>query len=292
MLRDPRPIGGGQESDSEWLANFRKEMEAAKQQVAAQGQATEDPYEGVRQSFAAQSQLPSGLGAFSYAGPTRTQEGWQRVGSVYVNPALGAQGILFPTAANGVNPAEVEGSEEWLQTIQDKWDDEKFNTWRKRLIDLGYDSAVTGGIAEKGGKALDVIDGLRAYWQSYYLNGGKAIPLRPVNQQTREAVRKQVDFQSLKEEVKAWGTVPFGEGLDEKTADYFAEKLVRKMTQLANKHPEWTMEQVQAGAEMRTQKEFVEAPGVKQSLRDAEEDEMDETLRESIVSIAQLGSIR
>lgn len=208
---------------------------------------------------------------------------------VIADPANKA--VFFPTHRPDVD--DIEGSEEWLRKIQKNWTEDKFNKWRKQLIKLGYDTKVDGGIAEKGGLAQDVIDGLRVYHWNRYLNGGEALPLTPGGgrQNIRDAVREQVDFVSLKEEIKGWGEVPFGEALDPTTADYFADRMLQKMTELARKHPSWTMEQVQAGATTRVQKQFIKEPGVAESLEEAEDEEMSTALRDSVVSISQLGSI-
>jgi hypothetical protein len=202
-------------------------------------------------------------------------------GAIY-DPATGT--TLYPASSD--QAASVPGSDAWLQQIQESWDEDKVNEWRQKLSEQGYQ------VAESGAWAADLSTALSQYHTNRYANGGKAIPLVPGGDvATREAIRKQVDFVTLKEEAKAWGQVPFGEDLDERTADYFAERIVTKMTELARKHPAWTYEQVEAGANIRVQKEFVKAPGVKGALRDAEDDEMDETLRDSIVSISQLGAI-
>lgn len=218
-----------------------------------------------------------------------TDDGWIRLpNGVLANPET--QAVIYPPRGIGADPATIEGSEQWLRAIQETWSDKKFNNWRSKLISMGYDTMVTGGIAEKGGAALDVIDGMRAFFKIKYLNGGKPIAAAPVDQATREQVRSQVDYQALKERVKTWGEVPFGEQLDPATADYFADQIVREMTQLARKHPTWTLEQVSSGADMRVQKDFLKTPGVKSSVREAEreEDEMSTRIEDTFVSIAQL----
>ena len=241
------------------------------------------------QGLASQMRASLGLGGQTPGPLTPTAaQGWTRLpNGVLINAAQ--QSILFPTKADGLDPAEIEGSEEWLISIQDSWSDAKFDSWRKRLIKQGFDQAV-GGIAPKGGFAADLKAGLRAYWQTAYLNGGKPIAFAP-STQTREAIRKQVDFVSLKEEMKTWGQVPFGEDLADSEAEWLADKLVGKMTELARAHPEWSFAQLQTGAETRVQREFTEDPNVTPLLKEAQDQEVSYNLRDSILSIAQLGGI-
>jgi hypothetical protein len=188
------------------------------------------------------------------------------------------------------NDATIEGSPAWLAAVQDKGE-EWANDWRKTLWDQGYQGADLLQ-SETGGMAQDLIAALRTYHTARYSNFGKVQPVMPTSDQsTREAIRKSFDFQAEVEEAKSWGQVPFGEDLDPNTAEFFAERVITRAQQLAKKHPEWSMEQIQAGATTRVQKEFVKDPSVKGALKDAEREEMDDSLRQSIVSISQLGSI-
>lgn len=242
------------------------------------------------QALAAQQKTILGLGGFAPAPTTQRpalDTGWIRMpNGVFANPTLGQ--VLFPTPAEGFDPSEIPGSEQWLRSIQDTWSETQFDTWRKRLIRLGYDTLVTGGIAEKGGKALDIIEGLRQYHFMRYLNGGKAIPATPVNQKTREAMREQIDFVSLKERVKPWGTAVFGEDLDDDSAEWIADKIVMEMTQLARKHPTWTFEQIESGADVRVQKEFLKEPEVKEGLKEVRRIEERTGLRDKLETAAQV----
>lgn len=276
------------------------QLEGVLASAASQSTAGQTDYQKLNALFSRTALNPTGIGTSLGIG-----KGVQAQPVDYISSPTGAikypgigviadpntQAVYFPTHRDGVE--DIEGSEEWLRKIQKTWGDEKFEKWRKQLIRLGYDQLVSGGIAESGGAAMDVIEGLRQYHKARYLNGGEAIPLTPGGgkKNIRQAVREQVDFVSLKEEVKGWGEVPFGESLDPGTAEYFADRMLQKMTELARKHPSWTMEQVQTGATTRVQKEFIKSPGVEAGLEEAEDDEMSTALRDSIVSISQLGSI-
>lgn len=192
------------------------------------------------------------------------------------------QVVLFPTHKSDVD--DIEGSEEWLRKIQKTWSEDKFNKWRKRLIELGYDQVV-GGIAEKGGAAMDVIAGLREYHKSRYLNGGEALPLFPTDGKP-DSIRKQVDFKVLKENVGTWLDA-VGFERDDDAQDFFAQQVIKTANRLTKKG--WTPDQALAGAEVRVKEDFAEAPGVKGELNQMEDDEMDESLRNDAISIMQLG---
>lgn len=181
--------------------------------------------------------------------------------------------------------ANIEGSRAWLIAIQKDWSDAKADTWRKRLSDMGY--IPEGGLAESGGMAIDLVNSLKLYYTTKYLNGGTAPRMSPKATKT-EAIRKSFDPVMVKESVKEWGSIPFDDPLDDDTASYFADRVMDLAVKLAQQHPTWTGEQVQSGAEIRAQREFVQTPGVKGALRDEEDDEMDESLREQMVSISQL----
>lgn len=179
----------------------------------------------------------------------------------------------------------VEGSYAWMLKIQESWSTKEANEWRKKLSNQGYD------VATKGGMAQDLLAALQEYHTFAYLNFGKPLPKTPKGA-VGQAVRSTFDRQALKETAKTWGQVPFEEDLDSDTAEYFADRTIDLAVELAKEHKNWSMEQIQAGAELRAQKEFIRTPGVRGAIRDAEEDEMDDSLRQNIVSIAQLGSVR
>lgn len=200
---------------------------------------------------------------------------------VIADPSTGE--LLFPPVGVGrVDPSEVPGSPEWLLKVQKQWTDEKANTWRQRLSEQGYE------VAKKGGIAYDLLDALRSYHTNRYLNFGKPIPLTP--RETRKSLRRQIDFQSLKEEVKSWGEVLWSESLDDVSADFFADRTLDVAVRLM-KEKGWSSDQAIAGAGLRVQKEFIKTPGVKGALRDAEELEGDTTLRDQMASLSQVVSI-
>lgn len=204
---------------------------------------------------------------------------------VIANPSVPGSIPLF--APGSVAP----GSPLWIKTVIDTWGGDKANEWRKKLIELGFNARVAGGIAEKGGIADDLLEGLRQYHYARYNNYGKSIPVAPQDVVSRRAVRGQFDVVDLREQIKPWGQVPFEEDLDKDTADYFADRVIDLAVKLAREHPTWTFEQVEAGAQVRAQKEFVQTPGVKGALKEAEQDEMDDELLDNIVSISQIASI-
>lgn len=224
------------------------------------------------------------------------QRAYMQHGVGYIESETGkllyANGVMVDLASKNLIPGpwmtdpNVEGSAAWLNEVQnngDKW----ANKWRKTLWDQGYTGA--GMLqSESGGMAQDLLDALQAYHFSRYVNYGKAQPLAPTNQKTREAIREQVDFVTLKEEMKTWGVPAFGEELDDDSADYLAERMVRKMTQLAKKHPTWTFEQIETGADVRVQQEFVEEPEVKEGLREAKRIEERTGLRDKLETAAQV----
>lgn len=254
------------------------------QSLAAQSQAQENPYLAASASF-------NYITAPNQYGFAQNEMGWwQSEEGVIIDPTQGEAGVLFPTRDTGIDPANVPGSAQWMAKIQDEWSDEKADKWRKMLWDQGYSAA--GLQSDKGGMGHDLVGALRTYHLNRYLSGGKVTPLMPTAATgNAAAVRETIDKVALMEMVKPWGEVAFGEELSEDEAAYFANKNADLQIELARKHPEWSLAQVQESAEIRTQKEFMETPGVKGAMRDAEEDEMDDSLRESIVSIAQLSGI-
>lgn len=206
-------------------------------------------------------------------------------GAIY-DPATGQ--TLYPP--NPTLAAGIPGSEAWIQDIQDRWSEEKADEWRKKLWDQGYQAA--GLQAETGGWGHDLLAALRAYHNNRYANNGKVQPLAPGAGDigTREAIRKQTDFKALVNEAKSWGDA-IELDLSDDEAESLADRLMRKRFVLAREHPEWTMDQIASGASMRVQEEFVDAPGVKGAIRDAEEDELDDSLLNDVVSISQLGAV-
>lgn len=200
------------------------------------------------------------------------------------------QGVLYPPdPSSAVN---VVGSDVWLRDIQDRWSDDKAAEWRKKLWDQGYQGA-NGLQTDEGGWGMDLVNALRLYHSNRYANYGKVQPLTPKGASTGigKAVRDSLDPVAIRDEVRGWGQAVFGEDLAEPEAEFFAERIMDLTAELARKNPSWSPEQVVAGAERRVQAEFVKTPGVKGELAEMEEDEMDESLRSSIVSIAQVAGI-
>lgn len=193
------------------------------------------------------------------------------------------QGVLAPPGK------AVPGSREWLLKIQDEWNDKEADKWRKKLWDLGYVGGETGLQAETGGMAHDLLSALSVFHTNRYANGGRVQRLAPTESvATRESIRESIDFKTLKNDVKAWGQVPFGEDLADEEADWLADQMVRKMVQLAKKHPTWTGEQLQAGAQTRVQERFTEQPQVAALIQEQEDQEVSYKIRDSIVGLDQL----
>lgn len=272
------------------LAQFQQALGSVK----AGASTTADPYQLALQQFLVPAaEVTGGVNRAAMQHGVGYQESptgqIRYVNGVIADPIGGT--VVYPPG----DPS-VEGSEAWLRSIQDDWGEKQANTWRKRLSNQGYE------VAETGGWAMDLVNALRTYHQARYINYGKAIPLTPKDKASRAAqIRKQIDPVALKEEVKTWGQVPFDEDLDPDTAEYFADRVIDVAARLAKKHPEWTPAQVigtpssqygpATGAYLRVEKEFAKAPGVRGALREEEEDEMDESLRNNIISISQLGSV-
>lgn len=200
------------------------------------------------------------------------------------------QMVVYPTPDAGIDPEDVPGSPQWLIKISEKWTDAQANKWRKRLVGLHFDAVIPGGIAESGGMAQDLVEGLALYHKARYLSGGKVLPMRPGGPEG-DAIRERLDPVVIKEQAKAWGQVPFGEDLDERTAQYFADRIVNLAVKLAGKNADWSPEQAMQGAEVRVQKEFLKNPDVKQEIQQLEDDEMSTQLRDDIISVSQIASI-
>lgn len=269
----------------------------------------DDPYSQLRGQFTgtpplmpmsgAGAALQTGLGSIAAAVGGEQVRGADVFAESPEGAIMYANGAIFDPATGRTyfppdfaTAAQIPGSRAWLREIQDKWSEDKVEEWRKKLWDQGYQGA--GMLqSDKGGWGQDLIAALESYHNNRYSNYGKAVPLAPGAEGggIGKAVKDSIDFQSLKSQIKEWGQVPFEEDLDDDTAEFFARQFVETMQKLAKKNPGWTMEQLQSGAEQRTQKKFINAPGVERSIEEAEDDEMDNTLRDSIVSISQLSAI-
>lgn len=233
-------------------------------------------------------------------GPGGTMQGVNKeiIQTSATGKVLYANGVIYdPETKQTLYPpdqnlaADVPGADAWAAKVQDEWTTEQAEKWRQKLWDQGYQGA---GLlqSESGGWGLDLVNALKEYHYNRYANFGKVQPITPQSAVGADITRESFDPLVLKEEVKGWGDVPFNKPLDGKTSEYFADRVIDLAMRLQKEHPEWTAEQIQTGASMRAQKEFVKTPGVKGAIRDAEEDEMDDTLRDSVVSLSQVGSIR
>lgn len=256
-------------------------LEASFTQLAADAQAQENPYLALKATFRLAS-APTGDGYIE----NDSGQIMYANGTIY-DPETGE--VYYPNKASGIDPADVPGSPQWVAKIQAEWSEEKANEWRKKLVSLGFDEAVSGGIATKGGFGQDLIAGLQAYHSSRYSNFGKVLPVRPGGA-GGERLKDIVDPVALKEEVKGWGQVPFEEDLDDDTAEYFTGRVMAVAHRLM-KNKGWDATRAFEGAGVRVQKEFLGNKDVDTAINEAEEDELDETLRNDVVSIAQLGAV-
>lgn len=277
-----------------------KQLEAAisiLSQAGTAGAAQQNPYLAARVGFGSQGvSVPyaPGYGTVKTGKQGYVQNSMGQIlysNGVIYDPA--AHTLTFPTPGSGIDPTEVEGSEEWLHKIQTTWTATKANQWRKRLLALGFDRVVTGGIAKTGGMAMDLIEGLRQYHSTRYSNFGTVQALSPQGGSTESPkdIRKSIDFESLTEEVRGWGQVPFGEDLSRPEAKYFAGRMVTKMAELQRNHPDWTEQQISSGATSRVQREFLDQPEVEDQTQQQDELEGNTSLRKNIVSAFQLGSV-
>lgn len=189
-------------------------------------------------------------------------------------------GVRLPDDPN------TPGSEAWILKIQDQWSDKEANKWRKTLSGQGYE------VAESGGMAHDLLNALRLYHRYRYINGGKVQPLTPMGNGaiSKKELKKSVDFVALKETIKPWTQVPFGDDMTDDEQDYFADLILQEAVELV-KTKGWDAEGALQGAQARVKKQFEANPEVRQNIEEAEELEGDLSLRNSIVSISQLGAI-
>jgi hypothetical protein len=183
----------------------------------------------------------------------------------------------------------VPGTKAWWLGLQEKWSEKEANQWRKKLIALGFDQMVEGGISESGGLALDLYEGLRAYHGVRYTNYGQ-VPKPRGDRLTRRDLRKSLDMVALKEDMKTMGS-EFELELSDSEADQLADRLLFHASRLA-KNKDWDAEGIISGATTRVKKEFGELPGVQQVQELIEEDEMNTEIEDSIVSISQLAAIQ
>jgi hypothetical protein len=180
----------------------------------------------------------------------------------------------------------IQGSNAWLRDVQDRWGEDKVAEWRKRLASQGYD------VAEKGGWAVDLVNALKMYHETRYANFGKAIPLTPKGRDGALNIRQTFDKKALKAETKGWGYDVFGEDLDDNEAEFFADRILDVAQRLARKHGnEWSASQIQEGAKLRVQQQFVKDPAVADALDEMEELEGNTAIRDSVISVSQLGAI-
>lgn len=277
---------------AEAMQRIQEQADAMASQLASKQGAGASEYDAVLATFGA---IPSGPVTPSKGVQSQVRSTSPSGMILYENGAIydpTTRETLFPTNPNAA--ISTPGSEVWLRDIQDSWSDEKAEEWREKLWKEGYQGA-DALQADKGGWGLDLVNALRMYHTNRYSNFGKAQPLVPqggaANIGRGKQMRDAVDKTALRAEVKSWGDIPFAEELDDDTADYFADRVMDVAARLAKQHKGWDSTQILEGAKGRVVEEFADTPGVKGALREAEEDEMDESLRENIASLSQLSSL-
>lgn len=174
----------------------------------------------------------------------------------------------------------VPGSPEWLIKIQEEWSDAEANKWRKKLAGQGYQ------VAETGGMGWDLLEALPEFHTRRFANMGRVQPLIPGTGQEAD-VEGAIDKVALRQEIKTWGQVPFGEDLADEEADWFTDRIIKVASRLARKKG-WSPDQALAGAHARVQEEFTEKPQVAALMQEQEDQEVSYKIRDSVLGVSQL----
>lgn len=175
----------------------------------------------------------------------------------------------------------VPGSREWLLKIQEEWPDAEANRWRKKLAKQGYQ------VAETGGMGWDLLEALPEFHTRRYANFGKVQPLIPGTGQEAPDVEGAIDKVALRQEIKTWGQVPFGEDLADEEADWFTDRIIKVASRLARKKG-WTPDQALAGAQARVMEDFTKKPQVAALIQEQEDQEVSYKIRDSVLGVSQL----
>jgi len=116
---------------------------------------------------------------------------------------LYAKGIIADPTTGEVfyDPkGKAPGSPQWLREEASKWDKEKVNSWRKKLLGLGYGEVVQG-LGEKGPVDQTFLGALAEYHRSRYVNAGKVIPVATVRDRAKDAYDPILMRQDIRETV-------------------------------------------------------------------------------------------
>lgn len=186
----------------------------------------------------------------------------------------------------------VAGSPAWRLKVQEEWSDKEANAWRKRLLKFGY--IPQGGLAEKGGVSHDLLAALSMYHKARYTNYGRALPITAGQ---GEADASSIDKMALKQQIKTWGQVPFGEDLEDKETEWLSDRVIEVAQRLARKRgltfgealgKPSTDESGATGAFLRVEKQFAEQPQVAALLQEQEDQEVSYKIRDSLIGVSGL----
>lgn len=194
--------------------------------------------------------------------------------------------VLFPTPAYNPNLENVPGSRPWLLKVQEEWSDKKANEWRKKLLAWGYQPQ--GGLAPKGGMAGDLLDALRMFHTTRYLNYGKPLRMSPKSGQ-RQQVMKAIDRESLRYEVRnMYRTAGMGDPSDQQR-DWWGDRVIDLAIRFAREGFDVT--QAVSRAQSKVTNEFLEQPETELFMEQGEDQEENRSLLDGLLSVAQVASI-
>lgn len=179
---------------------------------------------------------------------------------VIVDPTQGINGILFPP-----NSPDVEGSDAWFDKVQETWNKQKVESWRKRLVKWGAE------IPSSGGFDWDFRNALDQYHRYRYLNRGKVIPIGGGSgATTKKDFDGALDPSILKAEVNGWSREIFGVDLEDDEAQAWAERIAAVALRVANKKG-YSPGNAAAVAQTRVQEELMDTPEAEFAVRSGEE---------------------
>ena len=186
------------------------------------------------------------------------------------------QGVIYPH-----NDPEAVGSQAWLLNIQKTWSPSKIETWRKRLNKFGYE------VTEQGGFDQTFVTALTEYHTTRYMNGGKPLPVDQSAGLSRSDFGGALDPAVLKGEVRAWFQEAYDDDPTDDEASFWADKLAKTAKRIARKQG-LDPSAATVVAQARTQEKFRDDPEVKEFARQAEDEEENTELRDSLLSVAQI----
>lgn len=173
------------------------------------------------------------------------------------------------------------GSEAWLLKIQEEWTDKEANAWRKRLNKLGF--VPTGGLAEEGGIAHDLLSALRLFHETRYANFGKVIPAAPRGEQTKQLAREAYDPLEVKTDARALLTEVFGDDPSDEEVKRATPHVMRAVRRALSSGA--TLEKARLRGEETLIEEIAHDPAVRKWQ---ELEETDTALHDSFVNLFQV----